>query len=295
VNEIQLIGTIFAALLGLAFGSFLNVVLIRFPEDESIVTPRSHCRNCEHTLTWWENLPLISFFLLRGRCRSCHAGIPLRYPITEVVIGLLWACCWRRFSAPLLAANSATESEVHLVLHTLTAIAGNCLLCWMLVALATLDAEYFWLPNLLTYPGIALGFVFTVEQAWSNSAAFVPENLLHAAGHCLLAILAAGGLILLIRLAYWIVRREEGMGLGDAKLMAMLGAWLGIRGSMESFIVAMLAATAAAFVWLLVLAVRGKTSEWAKMPLPFGTFLSIAALAEVFYPQWILSRLQLGF
>jgi leader peptidase (prepilin peptidase)/N-methyltransferase len=294
VNEIQFIGTLVAALAGLAFGSFLNVVLIRFPKDESIVSPRSHCRNCDHSLSWWENLPVFSWVLLRGRCRACRAGIPLRYPTTEVLIGLLWAGCWLRFSPPLYAANPV-DAGTHVLLHGLATIAGNCILCWLLIALAALDAEYFWLPNLLTYPGIALGFVFTIEQAWSSHPAFLPENLLHAAWHGLLAILAACGLILFIRLAYWIVRREEGMGLGDAKLMAMLGAWLGIRGSMESFIVAMLVAAAAAFVWLLVLAIRRKTSQWARMPLPFGTFLAIAALIEIFHPLWMLGRMQLGF
>lgn len=291
MNEIQWIGISLAALAGLACGSFLNVVLIRFPEDESIVTPRSHCRNCGHTLAWWENIPLLSWIILRGRCHSCRAGIPLRYPITEAFIALLWAGCWLQFSPPLFAAGP----EGHLLLHTLIAIAGNWLLCWLLAALGILDAEYFWLPDRLTYPGVALGFLFTVEQAWSRSATRLPDNLLHAAWHCLLAILAAGGLILFIRLAYWLVRRQEGMGLGDAKLMAMLGAWLGIRGSMESFIVAMLAAAAAAFVWLLVLVVRRKSNQWAKMPMPFGTFLALAALAEVFYPQWILGHMQLGF
>lgn len=293
MNEIQLIGTIFAALLGLAFGSFLNVVLIRLPEDESVVAPRSHCRNCEHTLAWWENLPVLSWIILRGRCRNCRSKISPRYPLTELAIGALFAGCWLRFSPPLLALPS--DSRHHLILNSIAAVVGNCLFCWMLAALATLDAEYFWLPNLLTFPGIALGFLFTVEQAWSSSAEYLPDNLLHAAWHCLLAILAACGLILFIRLAYWIVRREEGMGLGDAKLMAMLGAWLGMRGSMECFFAAVLVAAAAAVVWLLILAVRGNTSQWAKMPLPFGTFLCVAGLIETFFPQWILGRLQLGF
>jgi len=292
VNEIQLTGTIFAALLGLAFGSFLNVVLIRLPEDESIVAPRSHCRNCEHMLAWWENLPVLSWIILRGRCSSCRTRISPRYPLTELAIAALFAGCWLRFSPPLATGSS---DSLHPILHTFVAIAGNCLLCWVLAALATLDAEYFWLPNLLTYPGIILGILFTVEQSWSGAPKFLPENLLHTAWHCSLAILAACGLVLFIRLAYWIVRREEGMGLGDAKLMAMLGAWLGIRGSMECFFVAALVAAAAAVLWLMILAIRGNTSQWAKMPLPLGTFLCAAALAEVFFPQWILGRLQLSF
>src|ERR1035441_9281736 len=88
---IRILGTIFAGLLGLAFGSFLNVCLSRWPQGESIVKPRSHCRQCDHTLAWWENLPLVSWLALRGRCRSCHAWIGWRYPLVELAVGVLWA------------------------------------------------------------------------------------------------------------------------------------------------------------------------------------------------------------
>ena len=99
-------------------------------------------------------------------------------------------------------------------------------------------------------------------------------------------ILVCAAIILLIRLIYWLVRRKEGMGLGDAKLMAMLGAWLGLAGALESFALAVLGAMLAALVWLLICFARGKTKEWASMPLPFGSFLCLAALSEVFYPSW---------
>jgi leader peptidase (prepilin peptidase)/N-methyltransferase len=110
-----------------------------------------------------------------------------------------------------------------------------------------------------------------------------------------IAILAAAGLILAIRLAYWIVRRQEGIGLGDAKLMAMLGAWFGLRGSMEAFLLAVLAASATATVWLVVLAIRRDSGDWAKMPLPLGTFLCAAGLVEVFYPAWLLNPARFSF
>jgi leader peptidase (prepilin peptidase) / N-methyltransferase len=274
-TELQFAGTIFAALLGLAFGSFLNVFLVRFPEDESVVTPRSHCRNCDHTLAWWENLPLLSWILLRGRCRLCRNRIGLRYPLVELVMGLLWAACWVKFQSPL-------------------EILGFALLCWLLVALSALDAEYLWLPDALTLPGIALGFCFTLLRSWTDHATDRPANLLHAAWTALLAILASAGLVLFIRLAYWLVRRQEGMGLGDAKLMALLGAWLGLGGAMESFVLSVFAASLAAMVWLVVLAVRGKAGGWSTMPLPLGTFLCLAAFSEVFYPNWIWNGLHLS-
>ena len=147
-NDIQLIGTIFAALLGLAFGSFLNVFLTRFPEDESIVAPRSHCRSCDHTLAWWENLPLISWILLRGRCRSCRSWIGLRYPIVELAVALLWVACWMRFGWPLFSSTANPGEAPQVLTHSLITLLGFALFSWTLVALAALDAEYFWLPDL---------------------------------------------------------------------------------------------------------------------------------------------------
>ena len=157
-----------------------------------------------------------------------------------------------------------------------------------------LDAEHFWLPDWLTLPGIGAGFLFTLLETWSRWYFDQPANVLYAAWHCFLAILVAGGLILVIRLAYWIVRRQEGIGLGDAKLMAMLGAWLGILGALEAFMLAAFLASAVAILWLAVLAIRRKSSGWAQMPLPLGTFLCIAGIVEVFYPNWLLNPARLG-
>jgi leader peptidase (prepilin peptidase)/N-methyltransferase len=246
---------------------------------------------------------LLSWILLRGRCRSCQSWISPRYPLVELAMGLLWAGCWvrfgltfaLRFGQPLVSAAGGDASRSPFAFsHDMAALIGYCLLCWILVALAALDAEFFWLPDLLTLPGIALGFAFTLQQSWSPYALDRQAGLLHTARNSLLAILAAGGLILFIRLAYWIVRRQEGMGLGDAKLMAMLAAWLGIRGAMECFALSILGAAAASFLWLAILAVRRNTGEWARMPLPLGTFLCLAALAEVFYPEWLLNWWQPG-
>jgi leader peptidase (prepilin peptidase)/N-methyltransferase len=170
---------------------------------------------------------------------------------------------------------------------------GFALLILLLIALAALDVEYFWLPDVFTYPGIALGFVFTLLRAWFGSKAECARNfddhspLAAAAWSCLIAILASAAIVFIIRLAYWLVRRQEGMGLGDAKLMAMIGAWLGLRGALESFALAIFGALIAALVWLAILAGRRKASEWAKMPLPLGTFLCLGALTEIFYPNWL--------
>jgi leader peptidase (prepilin peptidase)/N-methyltransferase len=293
-SELQLIGTIFAALLGLAFGSFLNVFLTRFPEEESIVSPRSHCRNCDHTLAWWENLPVLSWIILRGRCRQCQHWIGLRYPLVELAVAFLWAAIWCKYNI-FFTVDLAELQISHLYLHGCVALIGLAVLTWLLVALAALDAEHFWLPDVLTYPGIVLGFLYTLT---SSQATFFQNNqitLTHAATSSLIAICASAGLVLIIRLLYWLIRREEGMGLGDAKLMAMLGAWLGLIGALESFAIAAVSATIASGVWLVVLSLRRRSGEWAQTPLPLGTFLCLAALLEIFNPNWLWIGLTRGF
>ena len=284
-NALQLAGATFAALLGLAFGSFLNVVLARWPEGESIATPRSHCRNCPHTLAWWENLPLISWIILRGRCRQCQTRISPRYPLVELAVAILWTLLWLRFAWPIAGMAQDIADIPYLVANTWITLIGYALLTWLLVALAALDAEHVWLPDILPLPGIALGFAFTFRILWSPIP--VQANPIRIARNSLYAILASAAIILIIRLAYWLIRRKEGMGLGDAKLMAMLGAWLGFRAALESFALAVFAATLTAMIWLVIRSRAPQDKAWAQMPLPLGTFLCLAALSEVFHPTWL--------
>src|ERR1039457_3474690 len=137
---IRILGTIFAGLLGLAFGSFLNVCLSRWPQGESVVAPRSHCRNCTHTLTWWENIPLISWLVLRGRCRNCRTWIGVRYPLVEFAVGALWATsAWQFFYG-----ISALDSPDIFIYVALAAAVEKMALYWLLVGLALLDAENLW-------------------------------------------------------------------------------------------------------------------------------------------------------
>jgi len=245
-------------------------------------------------------VPNLSWLLLRGRCRQCHTWISLRYPFIELTVAILWAAIWLKFCEPIFSGHFSEKfheflgcwGEIELPHHSfaycLTSIFGYAFLSWILVALAALDAEHFWLPNWLTLPGIGLGFGFTVLRAvWTASPINYRPGPIGAALSCLLAILFSGGLILIIRLAYWLVRRQEGMGLGDAKLLGLLGAWLGLRGALESFALAIFGALIAALVWLAILTIRRKSSEWAKMPLPLGTFLCLGALTEIFYPGWL--------
>jgi len=294
----RILGTIFAGLFGLAFGSFLNVCLSRWPEGESTVQPASHCRNCSHTLSWWENIPLFSWIALRGCCRECRTWIGWRYPLVEAAVGLLWAyTAWQ--SSPLMAAQSIPP-----VLRAATAIEGlgGMLFYWILLALLVLDAENLWLPDFLTLPSIAIGLFcafldpFLLEKF--DSLTGLPftagmEGLrfgLWSPGLLrLLEVLAAAGLILLIRWTYKKIRKREGLGLGDAKLMALLAAWLGFPLTMVAFAIAVLLGSVAALLLLLRPALQREGETWAMSKLPLGTFLCIGGIVSSLCGQPILN------
>lgn len=281
---IRIFGTILAALAGLAFGSFLNVCVTRWPAGESVVKPRSHCRACNRTLAWWENVPLLSWFVLRGRCRTCGAGIGWRYPLVELAVGLLWAIAVWQALGPTFGNRFLRASPLVWV----SELVGKLILYWLLIALAVLDAENLWLPNLLTLPGIALGLavnslVVVAAPHWSVTSG----SRLGAVVIPVASAIAAGGMVLLIRWVYWLVRRQEGIGMGDAKLMAMLGAWLGLPGALLAFVVGVILGTGFALI-VLALPRRGPES-WAMTKLPLGTFLCIGGIVSALWGQAILN------
>lgn len=293
---IRILGTVFAGLVGLAFGSFLNVCLSRWPVGQSIVRPRSHCGACGRTLAWWENVPLVSWIALSGRCRACGAAISWRYPLVELAVGALWACIvWQCVGDvtrpwPALPPGSGISLSPLFPVQYFGAIFGKMLLVWLLIALAVLDAEHLWLPNWLTFPGIALGLMVAVLELpihW--------RSLLRGGGFLLAmisrieSILAAAGLILLIRWIYWLVRRREGIGLGDAKLMAMLGAWLGLPGALVSLVIGVALGAVASLFVLAVPSARRRSERWAMTKLPLGTFLCIGGIISALWGQPIIA------
>jgi leader peptidase (prepilin peptidase)/N-methyltransferase len=271
---IRILGTIFAGLLGLAFGSFLNVCLSRWPAGESIVSPRSHCRQCGRTLTWWENVPLVSWLALRGRCRTCRVWIGWRYTLVEAAVGGLWALqAWRSYNA----------------FFPLEFAAGMMLLMWVLVGLAVLDAEHLWLPDAMTLPCMVLGFAWWLLQGiqvgWALHMPPTPWDDAKDVGKRLLAILTAAALILLIRWLYWLIRRREGMGLGDAKLMAMLAAWLGLPGALLAFGLGAVLGALVAVILLVIPSARLDKKAWTARKLPLGTFLCIGGIVSALWGE----------
>jgi leader peptidase (prepilin peptidase)/N-methyltransferase len=282
---IRILGTIFAGLLGLAFGSFLNVCLSRWPEGESVVSPRSHCRSCDHALSWWENVPLVSWLALRGRCRDCHAWIGWRYPLVEFAVGALWAGCFFRYTWPAILRGSE-QAWWQAGIETI----GFGLFFFVLVGLSALDAEHLWLPDAVTLPCIVLGVLFSVARAHVEIPADgLPRTTLQVLLGRSLSIVLAVFPVLLIRWIYWLIRHREGIGLGDAKLMALLAAWLGLPGALLAFGIGAVLGAGAALALLVTPTSEDSTERWSLRKVPLGTFLCVGGIVSGLWGQQIIA------
>lgn len=238
-------------LLGLAAGSFLNVVIHRLPRKESIVSPGSRCPACGHALRWYDNLPVLSYAALGARCRSCRERISIRYPIIELVTAVLFVAHYYVFGwTPLLAVRLLFASAM--------------------VALFAIDLEHKLLPDAITLPGIVLGLVFSF---------FLPPGIVDA----LLGILVGGGFLWLVAEAYFRYAGEEGMGGGDVKMLGMIGAFLGWKLTLLTLV---LSSIAGSLIGLTVIALKRGGMKYA---LPFGTFLALGALAASLWGDQIVA------
>lgn len=255
---------IFAVLFGLAFGSFLNVCIVRLPRGESLVSPGSHCVVCNHPVRTRDNLPVLSWLLLRGRCRDCGARISIRYPLIELAGASLFVLCLLRFGAGIEGI-------------------GMAVFCWLLLGLMLMDAETFLLPDTFTLPGIALGFVYNAATA---------ESVVRGIEQATLGALAIAGFLWAVSLLYRAIRRREGMGFGDVKLGAMLGAWLGWQMGAVSLFAAIVTGAVAGVV--IGIRHRGRDQNAGSMRVPFGTFMAAAGFFTVFAGASLL-RWYVGF
>ena len=228
------------ALLGLAVGSFLNVCIHRLPRDQSLNSPPSRCPACEYRLRWFDNVPVLSYVLLGGRCRKCRTWISIRYPIVELITMALFLVHgavfgWSALLVPRLAFACA------------------------MVVLFAIDLEHQLLPNVITLPGIVVGLI---------ASAVLPPGIVDA----LIGVLIGGGVLWLIGEAYFRYSGHEGMGGGDVKMLAMIGAFLGWKLVLVTLV---LSSIAGSVIGLLVIAVRRGGMKYA---LPYGTFLALGAL-----------------
>ena len=248
----EAITLIFMTVFGLCVGSFLNVVIARIPEGRSIVYPGSACLQCGKSIAWYDNLPVFSYALLRGRCRNCRGPISWRYPTVEIACGILFVLVYSRFEQG-------------------TALASALILLAGLVAITAIDLDHQIIPDVLSLPGIALGILFSLAPGgigWAPS---------------LLGVLLGGGVFLLIIAASTLVIGQAGMGVGDVKLGAMLGAFLGWKLALLSILLSVLLGGPLAAI-LLATGRKGR-----KDPIPFGPFLALGGLISLFWGEEVLT------
>jgi leader peptidase (prepilin peptidase)/N-methyltransferase len=229
------------AWLGLAVGSFLNVCIHRIPLGQSVANPPSRCPSCGYRLRWYDNIPVLSYVLLRGRCRNCGGPISVRYPLVELLTLVLFLVHWWVFGwSALMVVRLAFA-------------------CALLVLFA-IDFEHHLLPNVITLPGIAAGLIVSTV---------VPPGLVDAA----IGTVLGGGVLWLIGEAYYRYAGQEGMGGGDVKMLAMIGAFLGWKLVLVTLV---LSSVAGSLIGMLVIVLRRGDMKYA---LPYGTFLALGALA----------------
>jgi leader peptidase (prepilin peptidase)/N-methyltransferase len=244
------------ALLGLAIGSFLNVVVHRLPRQESLVSPGSRCPSCGYHLRAVDNIPVLSYLLLLGRCRKCRTRISPRYPVVELATAALFA--------------------MHYAVFGWTALLGiRLVFSAALVALFVIDLEHHLLPDVITLPGIVAGLVASL---------FLPPGLRDA----LIGMIGGGGVLWAVGEAYYRYAGEEGMGGGDVKMLAMVGAFLGWQLVLITLV---FSSIAGAVIGLVVIAMKRGGMKYA---LPYGTFLAIAAVIASLYGDQIF-RWYTGF
>jgi len=249
---------IVAAIVGACIGSFLNVVAWRLPRQESVVLPPSHCPRCGTQLHWFENVPVVGWMGLRGHCRQCGAPISRRYPLVELLTAGLWVAV--TMANPTAMGPGAAPLALIL--------AGWVLVSWLL-PLVLIDLDNLWLPEPLCRFGLVLGLLFTAGLGWMQGPGVARELL---GQHLLAAGLGLVGFEAVSAIAQKVMGRPA-LGLGDAKLAALLGAWLGLTGLGVAVALAVFAGA--------IIGVLGRLSGrlGRNQPLPFGPFLASGGLA----------------
>lgn len=248
---------LFVFILGANIGSFLNVCIYRIPAGESIVTPPSRCPNCGSFIRWYQNIPVFSYLVLGGKCSSCRVRISWRYPFIEALTGALFVLVYSSFDF-----SAAT------VVYWLLVAA--------LVVITFIDLDHQIIPDVISLPGIIIGFLcsFAIPWlSWSDS---------------LLGILLGGGSLWLVAVLYEFLTKKEGMGGGDIKLLAMLGAFLGWKAILPIIFISSLVGSLIGVPLMLV-----KKAD-SKLAIPFGPFLALGALIYLFWGQQLISW-YLGF
>jgi len=243
--------TIIIALFGLAWGSFLNVVIYRLPRGQSLAWPPSSCPQCRARIKPHDNIPVLSYLFLRGRCRACGSPISLLYPLVEAITPICFLLLHARFGL-----------SVHFFV--------SCLFASALIALCFIDLYHQVLPDEITLPGLALALVYS---------AFRADLGLRQA---LIGAVVGAGFLLVIYSAYWFLRKKEGLGMGDVTMMLFIGAYLGWQ---KSFFTLLAASLTGAIVGVFLMSFRKKDLQFS---LPFGSFLAPAAFVALIWGDRII-------
>lgn len=243
---------IFIIFFGLAWGSFLNVLIHRIPLGMSIIRPASSCPHCGEKIKYYDNIPLLSFVLLKGKCRICRARIPLSYPLVEFLTPLSFLILYSQYSLSFF-------------------FFASCFFASALIVLGFIDFYHQILPDEITLPGLALALIYSLFRK--------DLNLTQA----LIGALAGAGFLLLVYGLYFLLRKKEGLGMGDVTMMLMVGAYLGWQ---QAFFTLILASLAGALVGVFFIFYRKKTLQYS---LPFGTFIAPSAFIALLWGEKVLT------
>jgi leader peptidase (prepilin peptidase)/N-methyltransferase len=254
-----------ASLVGLLIGSFLNVCVFRWPRDLSVVHPRSFCPGCEKPIAWYDNIPLLSYALLGGRCRHCREFIPWRYPTVELSTAIAFGLC---------AAAFGWKAET----------IKYSLLSAILIALTASDMESRILPDEFTLGGTLVGFACSwwvpMPPLFVTLMIPAPYAPWRSPAESAFGAIVASGSIWLVALLYEKFRHKEGMGLGDVKMIAMIGSFLGVYFALLTLLLASFVGSVAGLIYI-----KATKKDAATYELPFGSFLGATALAVMFVAQ----------
>ena len=246
-----MISLVFAFVFGAVVGSFLNVCIFRLPQEQSIVLPSSHCLSCKRPIAFYDNIPLISFIVLQGKCRNCKTPLSYQYPLVELLTGVTSLACIIKWGV--------TFNALSIFIY----IAA-------LIVITFIDFEHKIIPDVISLPGILYGLLLSLVL---SRITFLDS---------LLGVLLGGGSLLLVAGVYYLLTKQEGMGLGDVKLLAMMGAFLGWKSIL--FII-MIGSFTGAVIGIAVMLIKHKGRRYA---IPFGPFLSLGAVCYIFYGKEII-------
>jgi leader peptidase (prepilin peptidase)/N-methyltransferase len=261
----------------------MNVCISRLPEHESIVKPGSHCMACGHAIRWYDNLPVISWIVLRARCRDCKAKISWRYPAVELAVGVWFARAgsqlWGYWNIGTISSGDINPS-FSMSLSYSAQVIGFAILGFLLIGLMVMDWQTQRLPDAFTLTGIGIGLVLTCVRAFflapgESTRAFILWRVIAIAGAALI--------LLAVRWGYKALRKRDGMGLGDVKLLAMIAAFLGFGQAL----LALFAGVVAASIYGILLMARRRAGGSSKLPL--GSFLAAGGLLAALFGPRILA------